>query len=155
MAFVPQDFRGVGDDCTVACFMSAQNYSNATWVLLPSSRVEPGLPALSVIPVGAGQVSEVGTVLFIVGCRAGSLASTHWLPVASPVIETTKNVSGHCWLFLGRGQEQISVVANHWAVPLRSTLLSAFQYVSREDTMLSPIFNVSCPNTQQRFAPCR
>lgn len=38
-------------------------------------------------------------VLYLVGCLAASLISTHWVPVAPlPLVVTIENVSGHCQL---------------------------------------------------------
>ena len=43
----------------------------------------------------------VGAVLYIVGCLASSLVSTHYMPVASPPVVTAQNNSRHCPLFTG------------------------------------------------------
>lgn len=58
----------------------------------------PGSPGLGTIGVWSGIIlargEGVGAVLCLVGCVAASLVSTHWIPTAaSPLVETTKNVS--------------------------------------------------------------
>lgn len=76
------------------------------WLGGPGTRNSPRLLNLVLEHLGWiilwGSAGEGGGLVHTVGCRAASLTSTHWMPLA-PILSavTTKSVSRRCYLSPG------------------------------------------------------